>query len=45
LIKYSKDGKPYEPYCNKDDFLTKIDDEIITKKQNELLDIFMLDKK
>jgi hypothetical protein len=45
LIKYSKDGKPCEPYCNKDDFLAKIDDETIVKKQNELLEVFMVDKK
>ena len=45
LIKYSKDGKPCEPYCNNNDFLAKKDDEIITKKQKELLEVFELDKK
>jgi hypothetical protein len=45
LITYSKDGKPCEPYCNKDDFLAKIDSEIIIKKQKELLNVFKMDKK
>jgi len=45
LIHYSKDGKPTEPYCNKMDFITIVQEEENKSKQNELLDVFMLDKK
>jgi len=45
LIHYAKDGKPTEPYCNKTDFIKIIGDEDNKSKQNELLDVFGLDKK
>jgi len=45
LMQYSKDGKPCKPYCEKNDFLEKIDDEILVKNQKELLGIFKMDKK
>ena len=45
LIHYSKDGKPTEPYCNKVDFIEIIGSEENKPKQNELLEVFKLDKK
>ena len=45
IIHYSKDGKPTEPYCDKTDCLEKIGSEESQSKQNELLDVFTMDKK
>lgn len=43
LISYSKDGKPTEPYCKTNDFKEAIFQN--NSQQNELLDVFELDKK
>jgi len=45
LLLYSKNGKPVKPYCEKNIFMQKIKEEDNKSKQNELFNVFELDKK
>ena len=44
IINYSKDGKPTEPYCKKEDFYSVIKEDE-SRREKELLSVFDIDKK
>lgn len=45
LLLYSKNGKPVKPYCEKNSFIERIKEEENKSKQNEIFNVFELDKK